>query len=111
MNVFAATPQPPYYAVIFSSQLADDVAGYGELAERMLELAAQQPGYLGVEGSREASGLGITVSYWASREHIVAWKQNSEHALAQKLGRSTFYRDFRLRICIVESESSLLPRA
>ncbi|QDU27599.1 hypothetical protein ETAA8_26870 [Anatilimnocola aggregata] len=63
MAMFAATPQPPYYAVIFTSQLADHAPGYDELARRMLELAAQQPGYLGVESVRDASGAGITVSY------------------------------------------------
>jgi heme-degrading monooxygenase HmoA len=47
------------------------------MAERMAELAAQQPGYLGMESARE--GLGITVSYWESLEAIRNWKQNAEH--------------------------------
>jgi len=111
MSDFAATPQPPYFAVIFSSQLSESTSGYVELAERMLELAARQPGYLGVESVRDATGMGITVSYWSSRESIAAWKRHSEHSLAQQLGRSTFYRDFRLRIAVVESESSLRPRS
>jgi heme-degrading monooxygenase HmoA len=104
---FASTPRPPYYAVIFTSQLSDSAPGYEQLAERMLELAAQQSGYLGVESARDESGLGITVSYWASLPDIAAWKQHAEHQVAQERGRSEFYRDFRLRITLVESESGL----
>ena len=103
--MFAATPQPPYFAVIFTSQLSDRAEGYDELAKKMLELAAAQPGFLGVESAREANGLGITVSYWRSRAEIAAWKQHSEHQLAQQRGRTEVYTDFRLRIAVVESES------
>ena len=107
--MFADTPQPPYYAVIFCSELSESTEGYEPLAERMLELASQQPGYLGVESVRNASGKGITVSYWASLPDIAAWKRHAEHAVAQQRGRTEFYRDFRLRIAVVESESSLFP--
>ncbi|MEP1583986.1 MAG: antibiotic biosynthesis monooxygenase, partial [Marinobacter sp.] len=53
MSDIADTPKPPYYAVIFSSHRTDGDNGYGEMAERMAELAAQQPGYLGMESARE----------------------------------------------------------
>ncbi|MGB2881397.1 MAG: antibiotic biosynthesis monooxygenase, partial [Rhodoferax sp.] len=76
MNPIAHTPAPPYYAVIFTSLRTDGDAGYGAMAERMVELAAQQPGYLGVESARET--VGITVSYWADLESIRAWKANAE---------------------------------
>ena len=65
--------QPPYYAVIFSSQRTGTEAGYAEMAELMERLAREQPGYLDVESVRSESGEGITVSYWASREAIAAW--------------------------------------
>lgn len=101
-DYLAPTPQPPYYAVIFSSLKAEDDEGYGEMAERMLELAAQQPGFLGVESAREQ--LGITVSYWSSREAIAAWKANIEHREAQRQGHERWYKAFRTRICRVERE-------
>ncbi|GEN24891.1 hypothetical protein HCU01_28400 [Halomonas cupida] len=101
-DYLALTPQPPYYAVIFSSLKAEDDEGYGEMAERMLELAAQQPGFLGVESAREQ--LGITVSYWSSREAIAAWKANIEHREAQRQGHERWYKAFRTRICRVERE-------
>ena len=60
-----------------------------------------------VESVRDASGVGITVSYWASLPEIAAWKRHGEHLVAQQRGRAEFYTDFRLRIAIVESESAL----
>lgn len=99
---FAATPEPPYYTVIFASQRREGDDGYASTAERMLELAAQQPGFLGVESVRDADGFGITVSYWASAEAISAWKANAEHRLAQQRGRRDWYERFELRIARVE---------
>ncbi|WP_443191659.1 antibiotic biosynthesis monooxygenase family protein [Pseudomonas indica] len=100
--MFAVTPEPPYYAVIFTSNRTDGDNGYAEMAERMVELAAEQPGFLGVESAREA--IGITVSYWRDLESIAAWKRNAEHREAQRLGRSQWYAGFRLRIAKVERE-------
>jgi heme-degrading monooxygenase HmoA len=107
MGPFAKTPQPPYYAVIFSSQRTEGDNGYGEMAERMAELASGQPGYLGVESVRDESGFGITVSYWASLEDIRAWKQNEEHRVAQEQGRAVWYGHYITRICKVERDYTL----
>src|SRR5438876_12403631 len=102
MNPIANTPEPPYYAVSFTSLRSEGDRGYARMAERMLELAAQQPGFLGVETVHGADGLGITVSYWTSEEAIRNWKANAEHRLAQEAGIKTWYTDYRLRIAKVE---------
>ena len=100
---FAALPAPPYYAVIFSSKRnADDEAGYGEAAQRMVELAAQQPGFLGVESTRGDDGVGITVSYWESEAAIAAWKRQAEHAATRAYGRQHWYEHYELRVAKVE---------
>ncbi|MDA7416793.1 antibiotic biosynthesis monooxygenase [Xenophilus arseniciresistens] len=101
----ANTPEPPYYAVIFTSLRTEGDHGYGAMAERMVALAAQQSGYLGVESARD--GLGITVSYWRDLESIRAWKAQSEHLVAQQLGRSDWYADYRIRIARVERDYGL----
>src|SRR5437660_6499542 len=105
MNFLARTPEPPYYAVVFSSLRSDDADGYAAMAERMVELAATQAGFLGVESVRDADGQGITVSYWASRQAIEDWGRHAEHRLAQAGGRARWYEAFRLRICRVETET------
>lgn len=102
---------PPYYAVIFSSQRRDESDnGYGETAERMDALAAQQPGFLGVESARGTDGFGITVSYWATLEDVAAWGRHAEHLLAQKYGREKWYESFTLRVCRVEALRSFSAR-
>lgn len=100
MSGIAKTPNPPYYAVIFSSVRTDGDHGYGAMADRMVELAAQQEGFLGIESARE--GVGITVSYWASEEAIRNWKQNAEHLEAQRFGHKTWYSEFEVRVAKVE---------
>ncbi|AMC99404.1 antibiotic biosynthesis monooxygenase family protein [Halomonas chromatireducens] len=102
MPEIASTPQPPYYAVIFTSIRTDGDKGYGVMAERMVDLATRQEGFLGMESARE--GLGVTVSYWASLEAIAQWKQNVEHREAQRLGHSSWYADFKVRIARVERD-------
>ena len=99
---FASTPQPPYYAVIFTSLRGAAHAGYGAMAERMVELAALQPGFLGVESTRSADGFGITVSNWSSMDAIMAWKANLEHQDAQEQGRQRWYEHYEVRIACVE---------
>ncbi|MFO2462715.1 antibiotic biosynthesis monooxygenase [Pseudomonas sp. 15FMM2] len=100
--MIAHTPAPPYYAVIFSSLRTEADPGYTAAAERMLELAREQPGFLGVESARGADGLGITVSYWASEAAILAWKEHAEHREIRAQGRSTWYAAFHTRVCKVE---------
>jgi heme-degrading monooxygenase HmoA len=102
LTTLANTPEPPYYAVIFTSQRTEGDSGYGEMADRMVELAAQQPGFLGVESVRDARGVGITVSYWKTAESISAWRANAEHLDAQRRGRGDFYSDYFVRVAHVE---------
>jgi len=103
----ARTPEPPYYAVIFTSlRTPGDVDAYGAMAERMVELAARQPGFLGVESARGPDGVGITISYWDSLAAVRAWKEHAAHRVAQQLGRAKWYAAFRLRVCRVERDSA-----
>ena len=99
---FAQTPEPPYFAVIFSSLRTVGDRGYAATADRMVELATQQPGFLGVESVRGEDGFGITVSYWSSLASITAWKQHSEHVIAQETGKKVWYSDYFLRITEVQ---------
>jgi heme-degrading monooxygenase HmoA len=104
MSRIAKTPKPPYYAVIFASQRTEGEQGYGKMAEKMVELASKQDGFLGVESARD-EGLGITVSYWQSLEAIKNWKDHSLHQVAQEKGKTIWYQNFSLRVCKVERDS------
>ncbi len=103
MSGIVKTPEPPYYAVIFVSQRTEGDKGYGIMTNKMVELASQQKGFLGVESARD-EGLGITVSYWDSLEAIRDWKENSAHRVAQDRGKTEWYKNFSLRVCKVERD-------
>ena len=99
----ASTPDPPYWAVVFTAvRNGADESGYALAAARMVELAQRQRGYLGHESARNASGLGLTVSYWDSLEAIARWRADLEHAEVQRQGRERWYSSYCLRVCRVE---------
>jgi heme-degrading monooxygenase HmoA len=102
MSLISKTPEPPYYAVIFTSVRTKTDDGYDLMAARMLALAKNQPGFLGVESAREQTG--ITVSYWTDLAAIQKWKDHPEHRKAQKQGRGQWYDAFKVRVAKVERE-------
>ena len=102
MSGLAETPEPPYYAVIFTSRRTEGDNGYSEMADKMVALASQQPGYLGVESVRGADGVGITVSYWKDEDAIRHWKKDVEHKVAQESGKRTWYQNYMVRVSKVE---------
>ena len=75
---------------------------YQNMSDKMVELAKQQDGFLGIETARNE--IGITVSYWNSLEAIKKWKFNLDHIEAREKGRSTWYKQFKVRICKVERD-------
>lgn len=99
----AGTPEPPYYAVIFTSKRAvDDGRAYNAMAERMVDLGARYDGFLGIESVRGADGVGITVSYWRDEAALLAWKRDTEHQKAQRGGREAWYERYEVRVAKVE---------
>lgn len=97
-----ATYPPGTIAVIFVSQRTEaDADGYGAAAEAMVELASQQPGFLGVDSVRDGNGLGITVSYWSNDDAAIAWRNNPDHAAIREAGRERWYRYYDLHVAAV----------
>jgi len=96
----AETPGPPYTAVIFTSTRTAGDSGYARMLERMEALAAEQPGYLGIESVKDGLA-GITVSYWRDEADAAAWKQVAEHLVAQERGKQIWYDEYRVRVATV----------
>lgn len=96
----AETPEPPYYAVIFSSVLSPDSEGYAEAGARMFDLVATTPGYLGADHARE--GVGITVAYFRDEAAIAAWREHPEHLATRERGREQWYAAYEIRVAKVE---------
>ena len=78
---------------------------YAEMAHRMEELAALQPGFLRMASVRDPlTREGITVSYFEDEESVRYWKQNVEHLEAQRRGISDFYEEYGVTVATVTRE-------
>ena len=91
-----------YYAVIFTSTRTEIKEGYNEMAQKMEALAKLQPGFISIESARNE--IGITISYWENLEAIRNWKSNIDHLFAQKKGKTTWYKNYKVRIAKIERE-------
>ena len=101
-KLISETPEPPYYAVIFTSVRTEPDEGYLSMSDKMEELVNQQPGFLGFDSARNETG--ITVSYWKDLESIKNWKDNPEHQIARLMGKKKWYKYYSVRIAKVERE-------
>ena len=98
-----------YFAAIFTtqrSQSGDDI--YEIMSSRMVALAQQQQGFLGLESVRGNDGIGITVSYWTDREAIQNWGRHAEHVSVKAMGRQEFYQWYRIRIAEIFADKAFI---
>lgn len=98
--MIASTPEPPYYAVIFTAIASEQQDGYTETVQRLHELAMNESGFLGMESA--GTDFEITVSYWKDEVSIRQWKENGTHQIAQKFGKSNWYEAYHVRVAKVE---------
>lgn len=92
-------PRTGQTAVIFVSEsTGEDEAGYAAAAEAMAALAAEQPGYLGVDWVGDGQGQEITISYWADDASAAAWRAHPVHARTQEAGRGAWLKRYDLMV-------------
>jgi len=90
------------YAVIFKATTHNLDKEYFNMAKKMRDLAINEYGCKEFTSVTEASEE-IAISYWESLEDIKKWKQNSEHLMAQELGKSKWYSEYSVEIVEVIS--------
>jgi len=83
--------------------LSSDKKVKNEAAIKMVEMAENIEGFLGIESARE--DIGISVSYWQNLEAIQRWKTHSEHQIAKSMGIKKWYKSYALRIAKVEKDN------
>jgi heme-degrading monooxygenase HmoA len=98
----AILPDPPYYAVVFTSLRTDVDEGYADTSRELFALVRQQPGYLGADTARNADGLGITVAYFRDEPAITGWRTNPTHTAARDEGRARWYTSYAIHVAKVE---------
>ena len=89
------------FVVIFRAQARNLDAEYSAMAAQMRDLALTQFGCLDftavTEGDQE-----VALSYWPNEASIRAWKQHTDHLLAQQLGRERWYARYSVEVAEVK---------
>lgn len=89
-------------AVLFISQrTGEDADGYTAAAAAMDMLAADQPGYRGVDHVDDVQGNAITISYWADEDSAIAWRRHPDHAATREAGRGRWYQWYMLHVAAI----------
>ncbi len=85
------------YAVIFRAEIKELDDDYAATAQRLRALAMSRYQCIEFVSCTEGSSE-LAVSYWPSREAILAWRDDPEHQAAQQLGKSRWYRSYQVDI-------------
>ena len=86
------------YLVVFRNRKRADLSAeaYGADADRMEELAREQPGFLSFKSYVADDGEVIALSEWADEDAARSWRRNAEHAEVQARGRDAYYEEYTL---------------
>ena len=85
------------YAVIFRATINELDETYAETAARMRDVATNKYGCVEFISVTERNQE-IAISYWNDEAQIKSWKQDPEHQVAQKLGRSKWYKSYQVQV-------------
>ena len=89
------------FLVVFRNRKRADIdyAAYEAEADRMLELAQAQPGYLSFKSYVADDGEVIALSEWEDEAAARAWGKVAEHRATQQRGRAVYYEEYTLFAC------------
>jgi heme-degrading monooxygenase HmoA len=93
------TAEPHVVCIFRSTRTEHSDDEYEAWSDRMDQMVATMPGYIGHASFRDdATGRGVTISYFRSMAALVAWKQVPEHLEAQAYGRAAFYTEYEIEV-------------
>ena len=89
------------YLVVFRNRkrAGFDAEAYDAEAERMMQLASDQPGFLSFKSYTADDGEVIALSEWADEPSARSWGSQVEHRAAQQRGREAYYECYTLFAC------------
>jgi heme-degrading monooxygenase HmoA len=91
------------FAVIFRAKTGIQDEEYSKSVARMRELAFSKYGCLDFVAVTEGEDE-IAISYWENEEAIKQWKKDSEHTLAQELGRAKWYESYIVQVVEIKRQ-------
>lgn len=87
-------------------------ADYLKMAAEMRNLIEKIDGFISVERFQSLvdDEKLVSISFFESHDALDAWRNLSEHRIAQNVGRSSFFSDYRLRVVNVERDYGMNDR-
>ena len=98
------------YAVIFEVEITEGKKDqYLTIAAHLKEQLITMPGFLSIERfeSLVTEGKLLSLSFWQDESSLLHWKKNIDHMAAQKEGRESIFKDYRIRIAKVERDYTM----
>lgn len=101
-------------AVIFEFRPKDGVQEeYFSLAGKLRPLLEGRDGFLSIERFQSVTEPGkfVSLSFWRDEEAVKKWRREVPHIEAQLAGRDHIFRDYRLRVAMVQRDYGMKQRA
>ena len=100
MGSLAERIDPPFYAAILNDNTHKRLEDANHLAptDEMVSLAPGQPGFLGLETSKDQKGRWVAVSYWRDMNALNAWEQRGDFEIRKRFGGASLSDTCALRI-------------
>lgn len=98
------------YAVIFEVEIADGKQNeYLNIAAMLKKQLVNMPGFISIERFESLVNEGklVSLSFWKDEESLLFWKKNIDHLSAQRKGRASIFKDYRIRIAKVERDYTM----
>jgi heme-degrading monooxygenase HmoA len=88
-------------------------ADYKALAEGLADDVRDFDGFLSIERFESISNKGkfVSLSFWRDEEAVRNWRNVQKHREAQKKGRGSIFKSYRLRIAEVRRDYTMDERA
>jgi len=98
------------YGVIFEVEIAEGKKDqYLDIAAMLKEQLVKMPGFISIERFQSLVNEGklLSLSFWEDEKSLLNWKKNIDHLAAQKKGRESIFKDYRIRIVEVKRDYTM----
>jgi len=98
------------FGVIFEVEIAEGKKEqYLEIAAMLKEQLVKMPGFISIERFQSLVNEGklLSLSFWEDEKSLLNWKKNIDHLAAQKKGRESIFKDYRIRIVEVTRDYTM----
>jgi heme-degrading monooxygenase HmoA len=95
------------YAVIFEVEIAVGKKDqYLNIATKLKEQLIKMEGFISIERFESLINEGklLSLSFWEDENSLLKWKKNIDHMAAQKKGRESIFKDYRIRVAEIKKD-------